>query len=805
MQLRTKLTVFCICIGLLPLLAMGIYSVHTAVVSLENKAFAQLTAVQNVQRQTIESMVTSWKQEAVIFSKVKEVYNALGMLRDATYGAPQGKPMEFDEDYESQYQYVAPAFLPFVEELGFTDALLMDDYGRVIFSVNRGNELGRDFKHGKFKDSHLAEAWKTAINGTLTITDIAPFAPDSNTPAAFIAAPVHSYTGEILGVAVLRLPVEALTAAISGSAADQQGSSYLIGQDHLMRSDLQRDLSNHSLKASLTSPESGKLSQPATFKALSGQSGKTIAESFDGEEYATVFSPVQFGSHRWAIISELPTSLAFAAVTNLRYATLLVGVATTIVVLLATFFMMRLSFVQPFKRILTYAQTISEGDLGTRLEGKFTGEIAELATGMQHMVHQLKEKLGFSESILTSMTHPCVVTDNANNILFVNSHFLALLEVAEETSFFHGKPASSLLQHKKGEEGTTSRAMREQQPIFDVERSWETATGASRTVRIDCAPLYDMDKNLIGSIALVSDLTDIRNKEERIQEQNSMMLQVAEQAETIAESVSTEATELSGQVKQVSAGARLQSTRLKQTTEIVELMNTELKDSASYAEQAVCNAQAAMQKAEEGTSVMTQTNDSMNRVQDLSEHLKLSMHEFGKQATDIGSVIAAITEIADQTNLLALNAAIEAARAGESGRGFAVVADEVRKLAERTMDATHTVNKSIASIRDKIADNIASTDAAVEAVEESNKLVAASGNALKEITMLSASMSEDIERIAQFSRTHSDQHTEIITGVTAINQVATETDEGMIHSEEIVGALALNAGQLNELISSLRG
>jgi methyl-accepting chemotaxis protein len=85
-------------------------------------------------------------------------------------------------------------------------------------------------------------------------------------------------------------------------------------------------------------------------------------------------------------------------------------------------------------------------------------------------------------------------------------------------------------------------------------------------------------------------------------------------------------------------------------------------------------------------------------------------------ASDIGSVVALISDIARQTNLLALNATIEAARAGPAGKGFAIVATEVKSLADQTQYAAAGVANKIAAIQNAAA-------AAAERVESISRIL----------------------------------------------------------------------------------
>ncbi|MGF1547630.1 MAG: methyl-accepting chemotaxis protein [Thiotrichales bacterium] len=162
-----------------------------------------------------------------------------------------------------------------------------------------------------------------------------------------------------------------------------------------------------------------------------------------------------------------------------------------------------------------------------------------------------------------------------------------------------------------------------------------------------------------------------------------------------------------------------------------------------------------------------------------------ALQDLSKQ---ISRVAETIKSIAFQTNLLALNANVEAARAGESGRGFAVVAKEVGFLAQRSTEATRTIEDMVRKTQEGFGNIVDAMRKSSKAVDEGQGAIAIVGSSIDELR-------GKIERVGastrQIEATLREQENAVKLVSGGINEIAHNTSASVHDIEQIVAAMTV--------------
>jgi hypothetical protein len=190
----------------------------------------------------------------------------------------------------------------FVTERGYYDFFLIGPEGDVYYTVEKERDFATNLETGEWSNSGLAEVFTRAKRerkeGTIAVSDMQAYGPSDGEPAIFMATAMHDDAGQFLGVIAFQLPTDRILGIMNyTSGMGETGETYLVGQDHLMRSD------------SRFTDQSTVLSQvvktPAVDLALAGEQGVEFIQDYRGVEVMSVYLPMQVGDTRWAVMAEI--------------------------------------------------------------------------------------------------------------------------------------------------------------------------------------------------------------------------------------------------------------------------------------------------------------------------------------------------------------------------------------------------------------------------------------------------------------------------------------------------------------------
>ncbi|HMA99633.1 MAG TPA: methyl-accepting chemotaxis protein, partial [Spirochaetota bacterium] len=186
----------------------------------------------------------------------------------------------------------------------------------------------------------------------------------------------------------------------------ETGETYLVGPDHLMRSDSYLDPESHSVAASFKHPEKGKVETRASLEALNNKHDAEIIKDYNGNPVLSAYSPLNVFDKRWAIMAEIDEAEIDKPIVALEYAIIVIAlIVLAVAAVVAVLFSRTIS--RPIAFVTEGANRFAIGDV--ELEGMSQDEMNKInnrkdelgAVGkaFSRLISYMKEKVNLASQI----------------------------------------------------------------------------------------------------------------------------------------------------------------------------------------------------------------------------------------------------------------------------------------------------------------------------------------------------------------------------------------------------------------------
>ncbi len=590
-RIMAKLITQFLIVGLIPLILLGGMTYFYSQSAIEAEASNQLSAVNETKKEQVVEFLKSRMKNLILLSRSQHIRN---MLSNETY------------------QGMNPLFEYYMKVFGYSNIFMLSDKGELLHQADMSIQKG-DKPLKKNEISQLAVI-SEQIRRTEEpiITDMINYLPGRE-PGLFMAAPVYGDSGGLKAILVFLIDAGRInTITQNRTGMRKTGETYLVGEDHLMRSEALFLENGVLLKK--------KIRTPAVEQALNSKAGIMELKNYRDVEVLSAYDNLGLKKRLgtdfdWAIISEINSSEAFSLLHKLGGNILWTGLVLLILIAGMGYLQSKM-IARPINSLSYRVMMMDEGDFTLAVpehQKKRSDEIGMLmkafASGTQRFRQQIKQLGQSSRHLLSSISQ-------------ISTTASQLSSSASETS-------SSI------SEVTTTVEEVKQTSQLATEKAEHVSKSAENTTKISIAGKQATENTMAGINRIKEEMTYIAESTVKLSEQSksieeiiNTVTDIADQSNILSVNASIEAAKAGEQGKGFAVVAQEVKSLADQSKEATNQVRAILNDIQKATSAAVMATERGTKTVEEAIELAEQAGNAIDR-------LELQVNESSDAASQI--------------------------------------------------------------------------------------------------------------------------------------------------------------------------
>lgn len=550
-----------IALSVLPLLIISLLPTNAAD-ALKTEAFNHLETVSENRRNTIQLWFDERRSDVRVLSTTTTVIDAMRDFEsgyhelgegDHTLGLNRARELYLNQpdvenardgsSYSTVHARYYSVLTQFSKNYGYYDAFLIDTNGGIMFSVEKRDDFGTNLLTGPYRDSNLARVFQRTIAARdpdfVVFEDFERYAPSGNISASFIATPVYD-GNRMIGVFAVQLPLDTLSTIMNDRVGlGNSGETYLVGPDHLFRSD-SRFLDDLGVTSTVLNPEF-PVNTKAANAALRGEHGVELSRDYRGVRVLSSWYPLvieepvegESAGLTWAVIAEIDEDEVLVPSREQRridyIAAGIAGLSAVGFAVLFTTLMLR-----QIREIDHVFSEIRVGEFDTRARIFSQDELGQTAAGVNALLDLFQTLLDENEAETQERIRSMALlgiaweTDAEGRFTYVSESVADVLGYT--ATDLTGTTRFDLMTPEEAAriQAVFEAAMAQQQPVVDLENWVSHRSGQAVCLLTYGLPILDDDGELTGFRGADKDITSSKQAEQALLEAEERYRTVAD-------------------------------------------------------------------------------------------------------------------------------------------------------------------------------------------------------------------------------------------------------------------------------------